>query len=334
MLVCLHEDRTAQIAGVKLLLLSLEQHCPDWQILLNFPGAPAEFRSWLGRFRAVRLTERRSNADGSFNVKPDILLAGLETGAERCLWLDTDVLVARRPSVLCGLPEANLAISEDPWIGPNGSSLRAARWGMKPAGSVPGPMNTAVLSVTGQHRGLLEKWQALLQEPWYREEQRKPVEVRDALALGDQDALSALLGSAEFAHVPLTRLRHAREVLHHHGAGAYRMRDRWQTLRWGTPPLLHAMGGVKPWMSPDLARLRSPRQYYERYYLEASPYMREARRYLRSFPEGAFWMKARTLPGRVSTRLGVLHPAFSGAMQALLHEANRWWRSPRTAPSS
>jgi hypothetical protein len=53
MLVGLYEDRPYQIAGLKILLLSLERHCSCWPIRLWFPDIPNSFCAWLQRFSRV-----------------------------------------------------------------------------------------------------------------------------------------------------------------------------------------------------------------------------------------------------------------------------------------
>jgi len=62
------------------------------------------------------------------------------------------------------------------------------------------------------------------------------------------------------------------------------------------PPLLHAMGSVKPWQMKRSPSLRhDPRSYYERYYLELSPYLHEARRYRFELDEACEWLNITTV---------------------------------------
>ncbi len=322
-LICLHEDRHRQIPGLKLLLLSLRRFSPDWPILLNFPDMPGSLREWLERISGLQLISVTFAGPGSYNVKPQVLAAGLATGAERCVWLDTDVLVRAPIARLFDVPSDTLLVTEDPWVYPLGSSQRARVWGLPIGRSLQGPVNTAVLSVTQQHATLLAVWQRLMSEEWYITEQKLPVEKRNSLALGDQDLLSALLASEEFASVPLELLRHSSEVLHHHGAGAFAGPERWKSLRRGVPPLLHAMGTIKPWLVQHRPRLRKDaRNYYERYYLEMSPYVHAARSYRHLMEEDCSWMDVQTAPGKFSAALLRVHPALAGVSQALLHRWN------------
>ena len=226
-LVCLYEDRPYQIAGLKVLLLSLERYCPSWPIRLRFPDIPAAFRAWLQRLSQVSLYDERLPSWGSYDVKPSVLLDGLSTGAETCLWLDTDILVNRDPGFIAAVPPDTIVVTQDPWEYHNGSTHRCASWGLTEGRPLPGPINSAVVRVTKQHAGFLEAWRQVLLLDAYVAEQTKPVASRNHHLLSDQDALSALLASDRFAAIPVRRLAHSTDILQHHGAGAYRINHRW-----------------------------------------------------------------------------------------------------------
>jgi hypothetical protein len=320
MLICLYEDRPVQIAGVKILLLSLARYAPSWPVRLRFPNIPDSFRSWLRQFPTIDLHEDSLAGAGSYNVKPSVLLDGLSTGAETCLWFDTDVLVNGSLAFLDAIPPETIVSSQDPWEYADGSSHRAETMGLMPGRSLPGPINTAVVRIGQQHQELLHAWLKLVSTEAYLHEQATPVDQRNPHMLGDQDVFSALLASQEFASIPLVRLLHGKQILQHHGAGAYRPGLRWSNLKNGMPPLMHAMGTIKPWvMPPHQGLLRRPRDYYERTYLELSPYVHFARQYRSHLDENADWLKVHTLAGKLSTLFALNHPAIKGMTQAALH---------------
>jgi hypothetical protein len=319
-LVCLYEDRPYQIAGVKILLLSLEQYSPSWPVRLRFPGIPSSFRTWLQRFSQVSLHEERLPATGSYNVKPSVLLDGLATGADACLWLDTDILVNGNLDSVAAVSPETVVVTQDPWEYVDGSTYRCAIWGLISGRSLPGPLNSSVLRVTGHHVALLGAWQQALLAESYVAEQAKAALNRSQLLLGDQDALSALLASQEFATIPIACLRHSQDILQHHGAGAYGFKHRWSNLKNGMPPLIHAMGSVKPWRIPNRPSLfRSPRDYYERTYLELSPYAHYARQYRSHLDEDTCWLDTQTLPGWAGSIMAFNRPQLKGILQAALH---------------
>jgi hypothetical protein len=322
MLVCLYEDRPNQVAGLKILLLTLNRYCPNWPIRLRFPGIADSFRTWLKRFSQVSLYEEKLSSSGSYNVKPAVLLDGLSDGVAACLWLDTDVSVNGNLDFIAAFPPEAIVVTQDPWEYLDGSTHRCATWGLKAGRSLPGALNTAVVRVTRHHESLLRAWQSLLLTEQYLQEQAKPADQRNQHMLGDQDAISALLASQEFFPIPVRRLIHSTEILQHQGAGAYGPVQRWLNLLHGMPPLIHAMGAVKPWRMPDSPNLlHSPRDYYERTYLELSPYVHTARHFRAALDEEAGWLDIRTLYGMAGTILAFNRPALKGLIQAALHRA-------------
>jgi hypothetical protein len=322
MLVCLYEDRPQQVAGLKLTLLSLNRFCPTWPVRLRFPGISASFETWLQQFQQVDLVRERLPFSGSYNVKPAALLDCLSTGAETCLWLDTDILINGSLEFIESIPPENIVVTQDPWEYPDGSTHRCETWGMPVGRSLPGPFNSGVVRVTKFHEPLLQEWGRIVGTPVYQAEQAKPVDSRNRHMLSDQDALSALLASLPFASIPIRKLMHATEILQHHGAGAYGPTQRLSNITRGMPPLLHAMGTVKPWrMTEHPNFLRDTRSYYERTYLELSPYVHFARAYREALKEDCSWLENRTLSSRIGTLASLNRPWLKGALQSTLHRA-------------
>ena len=336
-LICLYEDRPRQIPGLKILLLTLNRYCPRWPIRLRFPSIPDSLRTWLKRFIHVDLFEEELVSRGSFNVKPSVLIDGLTSGVSSCLWIDTDVLINGDLDFLTNEPPESIVVTQDPWEYENGSTHRAGTWRLNPGRSLPGPLNSSVVRVTRHHEELLYDWQKVLSARTYLTEQAKPVDFRDRHMLSDQDGLSALLASEKFANTPVVRLKHSTQILQHHGAGAYGPMQRYSNLIAGMPPLIHAMGTVKPWNMPEHPTIiRESRAYYERVYLELSPYMHFARQYRNDLEEKADWLNVRTLPGRVGSLVALDRPAVKGIVQASFHRALacRGVRRARAQPQS
>lgn len=312
--------RPAQTPGLKLVILSLARHHPTWTVRATLPGANDELRAWIALHPQVRLDNCSLKGAGSYNVKPHALLRALRAGAPECVWLDTDVIVHGKLNGLLGEPPDTVVVTQDPWEYSGGSSDRARTWGFATGRPMPGPINSALVRVTNEHVDLLEAWRALTERQEYRDSQAKPIHERNGHMLGDQDLLSALLASQDFSHLPVRRLRHGSEILQHHGAGAYGPSQRWKVLTRGLPPLLHAMGTVKPWRMLDRpSPWRNARDYYERVYLELSPYVQVARRYRALLHETASWLDVQTLPGLISMGITLGNPALQGAVQATLH---------------
>jgi hypothetical protein len=323
MLVCLYEDRPQQVSGLKLLILSLARYCPSWPVRVRFPRISDDLRTWLISYPNVTVLDEPLPVSRSYNVKPSVLLDGLSV-SQQCLWLDTDVLVNGDLNFLRRDTPEVIIVSQDPWEYALGSTNRCATWGLPVGRDLAGPLNSAVIRVSDQHVALLLAWQAILSKNNYLLEQEKPAQDRDHHMLSDQDALSALLASLEFRDLTVRRLLHGSEILQHHGAGAYGVRQRWQNLKTGLPPLLHAMGSVKPWQAPSRPRLLSqPRNYYERNYLELSPYLHVSREYRSLIGEDTSWMDIQTLTGKLGSLAALNHPSLKGAFQAFAHRVFR-----------
>lgn len=319
MLVCVYEDRVRQLPGVMLLVHTLSIHYPELFIRLRFPGVPQFAIRWFSQYKQVILLTEPLEGAGSYNVKPSVLLDGLSTGAELCLWLDTDILVNRRSSELARTEKDIVLTTLDPWGGHRGSSIRCERFGLKVGRLLHGPLNSALVRVSAQHTDLLKAWAAILRSEKYLGEQMRPVGQRDPLMLGDQDALSALLASSEFMHLDVQTLVHPSQILHHHGAAAFGARERFCVGHNGLPAFLHAMGGVKPWAMVD--RPAQFRDWYERLYLETSPYVVRARMYRNIFESAPHWLEVQCRASRFSLMLSRNNPVYSGMVQSMIHQA-------------
>lgn len=67
--------------------------------------------------------------------------------------------------------------------------------------------------------------------------------------------------------------------------------------------------------------LGSPRDYYERVYLELSPYVHSARQFRSVLEEEAGWLDIRTWYGAAGTLLALNRPSLKGFTQAAIHRA-------------
>jgi hypothetical protein len=141
--------------------------------------------------------------------------------------------------------------------------------------------------VTSAHRPLLERCRTLLADRRYRDAQAINWRKRPPHLLGDQDVLTALLGSAEYADIPVKYLRRGRDIVQYFGSYGYTLAERLQHLVHGMPPFVHAQG-YRPWW-PKSEPGRDPYMKFNALYLELSPYTLLARRY-RGELDGDDWM--------------------------------------------
>ena len=148
---------------------------------------------------------------------------------------------------------------------------RARAWGFDVARKLPSTLNTCVIRLTPAHIPLLERWKELLEGEEYSLAQRRPWYERPVHMIGDQDVLTALLSSPEFATLPLVYLRRGSDIVQYFGPPGYTTLERLSDLRTGLPPFVHEQGGGKPWHL-DGGRPDGLRSAIDRLYSELSPY--------------------------------------------------------------
>ncbi|MBS2024593.1 MAG: hypothetical protein JST92_19500, partial [Deltaproteobacteria bacterium] len=325
-----YEDRPAAAVGVKLLVTSLARHWPGVEVDLTFPGASFELQDFCARHH-VRLRTEAPERRRGWDVKPFLLLRALNEGADRAVWLDSDLMLAADPRpLLTPLREADLLVGEDVFGQPHRGGDARTRWWKLPVGRVLGEtVNTCVLGATQTHRALLTAWDDLLLSGTYAAEQARPWDARNDLVFGDQDVLTALLGSEAFAHVPLTWLRRGRELVHCHEPVGYHLHERLANLlAWRRPTFLHSHGS-KLWQPRELRSL----------HLELSSYTLEATRHTDELPELVQLTRTTRWPATLLRALLGNRPTLTALPYALLVELTRqpllrtWWRE-RRAPSA
>ena len=228
-IVC--DDRPSAEVGVRLLVASLDRYARGESIRVVFPPADDEFKAWIAE-KPVTLQTSWPSPHGGWDVKPAALLEALDD-ADEVVWLDSDVICAGDPRPLFdGLDEATLAVGEEPGNGTvaGGCTGRAADWGFAVGRDLPA-LNSGTLRVTRHHRPLLEAWREAMNDPRYRDNQTRHQRDRDLGCVGDQDVLSALVGSEPFADVPVKLLRSGRDVVQNLGTYGWLPRDRLRAMR-------------------------------------------------------------------------------------------------------
>jgi hypothetical protein len=304
------EDREHCWVGVKFLALSLEKHVPEARVRVWGIHPTTTLGRWLrGRPNTI-LAPLRSLAAGGWNVKPSILLRALAEGVQHAYWIDADMLVcgaldnllkSAKPGAIVATEE--VAITTEP----QGSVVRLNDLGLVPGRSLGRTVNTSFMRVSRDHIKLLNRWQELLASEGYNAAQRLSFLERPIGMRGDQDVLTALVGSDEFRGLEIHLLREGKDVAHCLLSLGFRTSDRLRTILAGMPVLVHAQG-PKPWNpKPSLAT-------------ELSPYSAMARELAALVADDTSW----TRPGRRSARVLDLvfggHPALRGLPVTLIRE--------------
>lgn len=329
-LICTHDDRPEAKTGIKLLLLSLNEHCPDLDVLVSCPNPDQEFIAWLSERANVHLHVEPAFAGMEWNIKAELLIHCLDLGYDQVIWIDSDVIVARDfRALVCDAGGDTLVVAEDfywaRYVFPGGTT-RAELWGLRPGRSLSWTANTGILRVTPEHRPLLEAWKILLECPAYVQAHRRTWTTRPIHMVGDQDVLTALLSSERFRHVPIQFLRRGKDIIYNFGPSGYTPRERLANLRRPAPPFVHCTG-PKPWDAPrHVSFLRSPGAYYKRVGLELADYSRVARRYRQQFDSEVIAFDTKTLVARVCSLLAGNCMPLQGFLPALFHGTVRHLR--------
>lgn len=321
--ICVAENRGGCEPGVRLLLASLSRYRPEWPVQLFYPPADANFREWLGRYPQVALNALPPDrAWDGYDIKPTVLRTLLDAGWEEVVWIDSDIIVAADPAsaVARTSPDA-VIVTEEANIATHGSfgEERTRLWNLPVGRALPFALNSCVLGLTPRHLDLLERWEGLLANPEYRAAQAGPHGERPVHMLGDQEVLTALLASDEFAGLPLHILRRGAHIIQYLGTVGYTTRERMRHLVRGLPPFIHSQG-YKAWWP-----LAASESRYDRFldlYKLLAPYRIAARGHASAL-EDAAWLTASDKRARHLDRLGFGSPALTGLPLALLVDVSR-----------
>jgi len=248
-----------------------------------------------------------------WDVKPTFLLSQLADGAEEVVWIDADVILASdfRPLIEnCTYEE--LAVTEEHYFTPYpGGSFRTELWGLEVGRTLSNTLNSGFLRVTNAHRELLEAWEILLSNEGYAEAQKRTDYERPLHMWGDQDVLTALVGSTRFSNIPLRILKRGKEALTMTTPAGYTVSERLGNLGGKIPPIIHPVS-PKPW---------SAKGRYQELAAELSPYNWAAEEYLHLLDPDDYapCLEVHSPIGRVCEAVTFGDPALRGMPQAFFH---------------
>ncbi len=311
---CLAEDREGADPGIRIGIASLAKHCPQVPVFLFRPNASPDLRSWLAQFPQCEIVTQPLSGAWGWNCKPQALLQVLDREFEEVFWLDSDMLVSRSPvRLLDSLSRDTVGVAEEIATAPKYSSdLKTKGWGLPVGRVLTLHYSSALVRVTNQHRRLLERWLELLADPRYLECKPNEHGLRPPHLDTDQELLTALLGSEEFAHLPVFVFRNGTSLVHGGGALAHSLTARLRgLLRW-KPFFIHAPG-TKPWVIlPPNAQHQEKFWELRRLLQEISPYVAEAKQYADTIDMPAPWLEWRTCKGRCLNAISLGHPSIRG----------------------
>jgi len=327
--ICVNEDREAWEPSLRVLLTSLSLHCPGIPISLFYPATNPAFLRWLSAYPQVQLQVDGLRNGYGWNVKPQAIMQLLDAGFDEVIWIDSDVLVTRDIRPLFHALDEAVFVATEHTCSPDGydhdgAGLRAKLWQLSVGRVLLVSLNSGVLRATRRHYRLMERWWELLQSDEYQRCQRKEEWLKRPIHMqGDQDVLTALLTSTEFAHIPLRTLRRGKHIVQFDGVWGYTTAERARNLLGDGPTFIHSMG-CKPWVARwKLERRNQLREYLRMVYLDVSPYTLSSAKFKQDLGCDTSWMCAHYKFSAILRSLAMQHPALTGLPMAVFLDIAR-----------
>ncbi len=332
MIVCVAEDRSDCADAVKLLVLSLMEHCSGVRVELFCPFADDDFARWIAKWPNTHLHVDRLPGAYSWNTKPQALLQILKTHDEPVVWLDSDIIVMRDfRQTIDRLPADTIIAAEEA----RGASYddsdawRARDWGFEVGRVLPHALNSCIVRVTRAHIPLLVRWYELLQSDTYKAAQKLDGAVRPWHLLTDQDVLTALLCSKDFSNIPVEIVPRGKAIVQYYDLFGYSVRERIVHMLSGPPLFVHSQG-PKPWHV--YPKKRGLRYSLSGLALALSPYSVEAGRYKNEIDRA--WMYPTGRMARILRAIGFGYAPLVGLPVAVVFDIWRFIRPLRRYANS
>jgi hypothetical protein len=320
MVICIAEDREYWEPALELLILSLNRCCSKVPINVFYPLAQAGFRSRIARYPQVYIHTAPLLGAQGWNVKPQALLYLMDRGFDEIIWIDSDIIIVRDfTPMIRELDPRVIVVAEEALSGYRNelNALRAGLWGFEIGRILPFTLNTGVLRVTRLHYRLLQQWRAMLESTEYRKVQQQVWEDRPIHMMGDQDALTALLSSIQYARVPLRIMKRGKEILQYLGPDGYTVYERVVNIIKGLPMFIHSQG-TKPWVETWHSKERRKLiNYIDAVYLDLSPYTIAATSLRAELECESTWMEAHFALSAVMRTVGMWYIPLVGLPIAL-----------------
>jgi len=310
--ICTYEDRDHVIIGLKLMLLSTVRYFPNVPIYVYCKSCEQKIISWGARFPSIKVVACDAEG-GGWDVKPAVILDAMDRGYDEVLWLDSDLILTRPvDALLRGHSPGVLVVAEEYKYGMKSYGYqRTVGWRLAKGRTFRRSVNSCAMRATSLHKSLIETWKNFIRSNEYKKHgSNRPIHV-----FTDQDVLHALLGSRDFAEVPVHFLKRGRDIAQCFQGHGYTTFERLRYLyRRDLPPIVHAQG-PKPWYSENVHTLWS----------ELSPYTDLAREYAEQLDEDNSWMEVHSRISRF-LRSCSSDPRVQGIPVAACAELGVIWR--------
>ena len=316
------EDR--EDIGLRLAVSSLVQQCGNVSIVVFRPNPDTSFLEWARKFPNVRVIPKRSTGAYIWNCKPQTILELFDEGEDEVIWLDADIFVARNPlPFFRQQPSELIVVGQEPGASgwKQGSRLRTEGWKLPVGREWVYTLNTCVVRATKVHRPFLLEWAKYLQHPDYVHWQYQGFAQRPIHLAGDQDIFNALIGSEQFADLPVIVMRSGREIIHSGGMRTFSLNARIRSMLAPKPYFIHSLG-AKPWIVlRERQRNATMREWLTMVTQELSPYVALAGKSQYRQLEPYYWLIKKSAFSRFCIAVSCGHFGLRGVVLTALAEA-------------
>lgn len=323
---CTFENRKSAFIGLKLLALSLEEHCRDFTFFVGITGKAPQLSDWLSRHAPhavlVHLDDFKKGSSLK-HVKAVLILALFDRGITDVTWLDTDLLVLRdlEPLLAPLAPDTILVAQEDMGRDFEFNRTLLNHYRLKPLRRLEFHVNSCVIRATIQHRPLMERFLACLLDPVFVEQQSKSEAEKIPDFAFEQNIIEMLLSSSDdtwHPAFPVEFIPKGPGIIQELGVTTYKLRNRLRNgLGLRHPWMVHVPGVTKPWNTD--ARSRRARA--------ACVYSAFAEAYRDRVEEDMSWANSAGLSSRIGRLLSFGQPHWVGWAHCLVGQL---WRFLRT----
>lgn len=251
---CAYENRPSDFVALKLLALSLKRHAVESVLHLFSSPLPAEVVEWFAARPNVVLHPEPKPQGVEWDIKPELLLWLMDNGVDQPCWIDSDIILANQlPHSLTHAPDEALVIATAPrMLVDSDCAVRARDLGLQPRADMAETLiNAGLIRFHPSHRPLLHEWKRILLSEAYQRSREMDGINRPLAFQSDESVLGGLLGSTDFADLPLAFVPESIDIAQCLRKTGYRPWPRALNTVRGTPAFVHALGSTKPWRDTD-----------------------------------------------------------------------------------
>ena len=254
-------------AGLAVLIASLGEHMPDVPLVILHTKPCENVKKFAKKFGPQCIFKEVCESEyRRWYSKPNAISLMLNEGYERVCWIDSDILIAKNCEEILFPSNDDVVRTAQSVNGPPCNPERHRLFfGCAPKFDPGVSISSSIVSVTKNHRSIIELWQKLIVNG------KNIIEKNSEILFGDQEILETAIMNISDNNIVFSPILD--EVEHLICSKSIGIRGSTRSILRKPPPLIHAPF-YKPWWPLDRAY-----EYGSRAYLDSVPYTVEARRF-------------------------------------------------------